>query len=238
MTAIAVPSPQRRCRERRPARDLRPQRRRKSTLLKGVVGSLKPLSGSVALPMARRAISPICRKRPTSTAAFRLTCSMSSPSWIMGALRPVRLDRAPRIDESRKRHRRGRPRRLRAARHRHPFRRPAAAHAVRAPPASVDAAIILLDEPFTAMNSKTVSDLLDLVARWSREKRTVLAGLFMTRSSCVRISRRRFCWRAGEDRLGRNQRRAHPAKPFEGAHHGRGLRQGRAALRARRLTGL
>jgi zinc/manganese transport system ATP-binding protein len=40
-----------------------------------------------------------------------------------------------------------------------------------------DAAIILLDEPFTAIDSKTVSDLLDLVARWSSEKRTVLAVL-------------------------------------------------------------
>jgi zinc/manganese transport system ATP-binding protein len=40
-----------------------------------------------------------------------------------------------------------------------------------------DAAIILLDEPFTAIDSKTTADLLDLVARWSGEKRTVLAVL-------------------------------------------------------------
>ncbi|WP_026607472.1 zinc ABC transporter ATP-binding protein AztA [Methylocapsa acidiphila] len=40
-----------------------------------------------------------------------------------------------------------------------------------------DAAVILLDEPFTAIDSKTTSDLLDLVARWRAEKRTVLAVL-------------------------------------------------------------
>ncbi|VTZ26879.1 Zinc transport system ATP-binding protein TroB [Methylocella tundrae] len=40
-----------------------------------------------------------------------------------------------------------------------------------------DAAVILLDEPFTAIDSKTTADLLALVARWSSEKRTVLAVL-------------------------------------------------------------
>jgi zinc/manganese transport system ATP-binding protein len=37
-----------------------------------------------------------------------------------------------------------------------------------------NARLILLDEPFTAVDSKTVSDLLDLVARWHGEERTVL----------------------------------------------------------------
>jgi zinc/manganese transport system ATP-binding protein len=37
-----------------------------------------------------------------------------------------------------------------------------------------DAALILLDEPFTAIDSKTVADLLALVARWHEERRTVL----------------------------------------------------------------
>lgn len=40
-----------------------------------------------------------------------------------------------------------------------------------------DAAIILLDEPFTAIDSKTTADLLDLVARWHAERRTVLTVL-------------------------------------------------------------
>jgi zinc/manganese transport system ATP-binding protein len=40
-----------------------------------------------------------------------------------------------------------------------------------------DAPIILLDEPFAAVDSRTTADLLDLVHRWHREGRTVLAVL-------------------------------------------------------------
>jgi zinc/manganese transport system ATP-binding protein len=37
-----------------------------------------------------------------------------------------------------------------------------------------NSSLILLDEPFTAVDSRTVADLLALVARWHEEKRTVL----------------------------------------------------------------
>jgi zinc/manganese transport system ATP-binding protein len=40
-----------------------------------------------------------------------------------------------------------------------------------------DARLIVLDEPFTAIDAKTTADLLDLVRRWHGEKRTVLAAL-------------------------------------------------------------
>ena len=40
-----------------------------------------------------------------------------------------------------------------------------------------DAELILLDEPFTAIDAKTTLDLIDLVHRWHREKRTVVAVL-------------------------------------------------------------
>ena len=40
-----------------------------------------------------------------------------------------------------------------------------------------DARVIVLDEPFTAIDAKTSADLLDLVQRWHRERRTVLAAL-------------------------------------------------------------
>jgi zinc/manganese transport system ATP-binding protein len=40
-----------------------------------------------------------------------------------------------------------------------------------------DASVILLDEPFTAIDTKTTADLLAIVARWHGEKRTVLAAL-------------------------------------------------------------
>lgn len=40
-----------------------------------------------------------------------------------------------------------------------------------------DARVILLDEPFTALDAGTVADLVDLVRRWHGEKRTVIAVL-------------------------------------------------------------
>jgi zinc/manganese transport system ATP-binding protein len=40
-----------------------------------------------------------------------------------------------------------------------------------------DARIIVLDEPFNAIDAKTSADLLDLVRRWHTEGRTVLAAL-------------------------------------------------------------
>jgi zinc/manganese transport system ATP-binding protein len=40
-----------------------------------------------------------------------------------------------------------------------------------------DAGVILLDEPFNAIDAKTTADLLDIVRRWHTEKRTVMAAL-------------------------------------------------------------
>lgn len=40
-----------------------------------------------------------------------------------------------------------------------------------------DASIILLDEPFTAIDAATTRDLLDLVRRWHQEERTIVAVL-------------------------------------------------------------
>jgi zinc/manganese transport system ATP-binding protein len=40
-----------------------------------------------------------------------------------------------------------------------------------------DAKVILLDEPFTAIDARTTRDLLDIVARWHGDGRTVIAVL-------------------------------------------------------------
>ncbi len=40
-----------------------------------------------------------------------------------------------------------------------------------------DARVIVLDEPFNAIDAKTTSDLVEVVRRWHDEKRTVLAAL-------------------------------------------------------------
>lgn len=40
-----------------------------------------------------------------------------------------------------------------------------------------DAPVILLDEPFNAIDTRTVADLLDIISRWHGEQRTVIAVL-------------------------------------------------------------
>jgi zinc/manganese transport system ATP-binding protein len=40
-----------------------------------------------------------------------------------------------------------------------------------------DASIILLDEPFAAIDSRTVSDLINLILQWHREGRTIVAAI-------------------------------------------------------------
>jgi zinc/manganese transport system ATP-binding protein len=40
-----------------------------------------------------------------------------------------------------------------------------------------DASIILLDEPFRAVDTKTVNDLIALILRWHKEGRTIIAAL-------------------------------------------------------------
>jgi zinc/manganese transport system ATP-binding protein len=40
-----------------------------------------------------------------------------------------------------------------------------------------DADLVLLDEPFAAIDSRTVADLMDVIRRWQRENRTVVAVL-------------------------------------------------------------
>ena len=40
-----------------------------------------------------------------------------------------------------------------------------------------EASVILLDEPFNAIDAKTTADLLEIVARWHGEQRTVMAAL-------------------------------------------------------------
>ena len=57
-----------------------------------------------------------------------------------------------------------------------------------------DARVIVLDEPFNAIDAKTSADLLELVQRWHSEKRTVLAACTISTWS-RRISRKRCCWR-------------------------------------------
>ena len=70
-----------------------------------------------------------------------------------------------------------------------------------------DAAVILLDEPFAAVDAPTLSVLLDQVTRWHREGRTVIAVLHdldLVRArfpSTLVLARRCLAWGATEAAL-------------------------------------
>jgi zinc/manganese transport system ATP-binding protein len=63
-----------------------------------------------------------------------------------------------------------------------------------------DARLIVLDEPFTAVDAKTAADLFELVQRWHREQRTILASLHdldLVRSNfpdALLLARRPVAW--------------------------------------------
>jgi zinc/manganese transport system ATP-binding protein len=63
-----------------------------------------------------------------------------------------------------------------------------------------DARLILLDEPFTAIDAKTTADLLALVHRWHGESRTVIAVLHDTDTvrrhfpECLLLARQAVAW--------------------------------------------
>ncbi len=63
-----------------------------------------------------------------------------------------------------------------------------------------DARVIVLDEPFTAIDAKTSADLLELVKRWHSERRTVLAALHdveLVKASfpeCLLLAREPVAW--------------------------------------------
>ena len=70
-----------------------------------------------------------------------------------------------------------------------------------------DADLILLDEPFNAIDTRTVSDLIELIERWHGEKRTVLVvvhDLAMVRShfpETLLLARHPVAWGATAEAL-------------------------------------
>jgi zinc/manganese transport system ATP-binding protein len=148
----------------------------KSTLLKGIVGTLAPLSGSVAMPYAKRReiaylpqAADIDKSFPINVFDFvamglwkhcGLFGGISAPekTKIKTAIDAVGLDGFE-------------------ARHIGTLSGGQLQRMLFARLLIQDAAIILLDEPFTAIDSKTIADLFGLVARWHKEKRTVLVVL-------------------------------------------------------------
>lgn len=148
----------------------------KSTLLKGIVGTLQPLEGRIDLsmgPQAQIAYLPqaadIDRSFPLSVYDL-VAMGLWSKAGLFGGVR--RKDRV-RIEEA-----------MAAVGLMGFERRPISSlsggqmqRALFARLLLQDAGLILLDEPFTAIDAKTTADLLDLVRRWQDEARTVVAVL-------------------------------------------------------------
>jgi zinc/manganese transport system ATP-binding protein len=145
----------------------------KSTLLKGIAGTLSPLTGSIALPCIKPRDIAYLPQAADIDKSFPISVfdvvamglwtrcglfggiSKSDTAKIREAIAAVGLDGF----ESR------------------PIGTLSGGQLQRMLFARLllqNAALILLDEPFTAIDSKTVADLLGLVARWHEEQRTVL----------------------------------------------------------------
>ena len=72
---------------------------------------------------------------------------------------------------------------------------------------AADASLILLDEPFTAIDQRTIEDLMQLIGRWHASGRTVIAALHeldFVRAhfpACLLLAREPIAWGATRDVL-------------------------------------
>ena len=96
--------------------------------------------------------------------------------------------------------------------------------------------IILLDEPFTAIDSKTVADLLSVVSAWHEDHRTVLAVLHDL--DLVREYFPQTLLLAREEiAKGKTDAVLTPENLLKARVHGRGVRSAGAGLRAGGMNG-
>ena len=148
----------------------------KSTLLKGVVGALPPLEGKLSFGTFKREDiaylpqqSEIDRTFPMSVVDL-VAMGLWSEIGPFGSLRPAHRTR---VDEA-----------IAAVGlggfEARPIGSLSGGQMQRALFARLllqDAKLVLLDEPFTAIDARTMADLIDVVKRWHGEGRTVLAVL-------------------------------------------------------------
>jgi zinc/manganese transport system ATP-binding protein len=148
----------------------------KSTLLKGLVGTLRPLSGRIELSSGPRTRPAYLPQVTDLDRTFPLPVYdlVAMGLWSRaGLFRGIGPEDRQRIEEAI------------AAVGLTGFERRAIGtlsggqmqRALFARLLLQDASVILLDEPFTAIDAKTTADLLDLVRRWHEEARTVVAVL-------------------------------------------------------------
>ncbi|WP_108659118.1 zinc ABC transporter ATP-binding protein AztA [Acuticoccus kandeliae] len=147
----------------------------KSTLLKGIVGELRPITGRIIAPNPREAIAylpqsaevdrsfPLNVKNVVAMGLWREIgafggVTRAHEARIAAALHTVGLD--------------GFGKRAIGALSGGQMQRVLFARLL-----LQDAPLILLDEPFAAVDRRTITDLLAIIRRWQEEGRTVLAVL-------------------------------------------------------------
>lgn len=148
----------------------------KSTLLKGIVGVLRPLGGTIRLNGLRREQVAYLPQQAEIDRAFPIGVFdfVAMGLWRrIGALRGLRARGHDQVVEA-----------LAAVGltgfERRPIGTLSGGQMQRMLFARLllqDAPLILLDEPFTAIDSRTVADLLALIEHWHGERRTILAVL-------------------------------------------------------------
>jgi len=177
----------------------------KSTLLNALVGQLRPLTGRIerAAPSSRIAYLPqqaeIDRSFPVTVAelvslgawhrigAFT-TVGQSLHRDVQEALHAVGLE--------------GFDNRLLASLSVGQLQRALFARVL-----LIDAPLILLDEPFNAIDARTTRDLIELVRGWHRERRTIVAVLHDLEQvrrnfpQCLLLAREPIAWGTTEDVL-------------------------------------
>ena len=206
----------------------------KSTLFKGIVGMLKPLAGGIDLcgvARARHRLSAADRRHRPQLPDRRLRHGRDGA---VARGRPVRRHRQARTREGARRDLGGGP----SGFEERPIGTLSGGQMQRALFARLllqDARVIVLDEPFNAIDTKTAADLCDLVRRWHAENRTVHRGAARSRSGQVDVSRGAAA-RARAGRMGRDQRRADGGEPAQSAAHVRGVRRARARVRGVSFT--
>ncbi len=148
----------------------------KTTLFKGIIGALPPLGGRIRLEGVRREDIAYLPQQAAVDPKFPVSVHdmVAAGLWRdIGAFGRVGRDGAGRVAEAlRTVGLAGFERRSLPTLSGGQFQKTLFARLL-----VQDASLILLDEPFAALDSRTVRDLMELVKRWHGEARTVIAVL-------------------------------------------------------------
>lgn len=148
----------------------------KSTLLKGIMGQLKPLDGSILHPSVSRNEIAYLPQQSQVDRAFPITVEelVSLGAWKQtGAFGRLRMRHKSRVTEAlAKLGLSGFEKRMISSLSGGQMQRVLFARLL-----LQEARLILLDEPFTGVDSKTTQDLLVQIGEWNRQGKTIVAVL-------------------------------------------------------------